>query len=162
MKVVTAEEAASMIQPGWTVAMEGFLGAGAPDDVARAAEKRFLETGTPERPDNDVLCSDGRSGFQGIDGFGYEGMTKCVIDSRFGPIPKMRELIDENKIEAHNWPQGVISHLYRAIAGNRPGNDDADRPAYICRAPLRRCVIVHPAGGFHENLHGRRPGGGDR
>jgi len=121
MKVITAKEAAGLIQNGWTVAMEGFLGAGSPDEVAKAAEQRFLETGTPRDLTMLFCAATGDRESRGLNRFGHEGMTRCVIGSHFGPIPRMRELIDDNRIEAHNWPQGVISHLYRAIAGRRPG-----------------------------------------
>ncbi len=121
MKVVTADEAAALIRSGWTLAMEGFLGSGAADDIARAAEKRFMETGEPKDLTLMFCAATGDREYRGVNRFGHLGMTKRAIGSHFGPIPKMRELIDSNKIEAHNWPQGVISHLYRAIAGGRPG-----------------------------------------
>ena len=121
MKIVTADEAAALIQSGWTVAMEGFLGSGAADDIAKAAEKRFMETGDPKDLTLLFCAATGDREYRGVNRFGHLGMTKRAIGSHFGPIPKMRELIDSNQIEAHNWPQGVISHLYRAIAGGRPG-----------------------------------------
>ncbi|MBU2648655.1 acyl CoA:acetate/3-ketoacid CoA transferase [bacterium] len=121
MKVITAQESAALIQSGWTVAMEGFLGAGAADDLAKAAETRFLATGEPRDLTMLFCAATGDREFRGLNRFGHLGMTKRAIGSHFGPIPKMRELIDSNQIEAHNWPQGVISHLYRAIAAKRPG-----------------------------------------
>jgi propionate CoA-transferase len=121
MKIVTADEAAALLQSGWTVAMEGFLGSGAAESIAKAAEKRFMATGEPKDLTLMFCAATGDREYRGVNRFGHLGMTKRVIGSHFGPIPKMRELIDSNKIEAHNWPQGVISHLFRAIAGGRPG-----------------------------------------
>ncbi len=33
----------------------------------------------------------------------------------------MVKLASENKVEAYNFPQGVMMHLYRAISGKKPG-----------------------------------------
>lgn len=121
MKVITAQAAAALIQSGWTVAMEGFLGAGAPDDVAAAVEERFYKTGDPKDLTMIFCAATGDRSHRGVNRFGHLGMTKKAVGSHFGPIPKMRELIDSNQIQAHNLPQGVISHLYRTIAAKRPG-----------------------------------------
>lgn len=121
MEVITADEAAALVRSNWTVAFEGFLGAGSPDALAYAMEKRFLETGQPRDLTTLFCAASGDRECRGLNRFGHLGMTKRAIGSHFGPIPKMRELIDDNKIEAYNLPQGVISHLYRAIAGGKPG-----------------------------------------
>lgn len=121
MQIIKAEEAAALFQSGWTVIMEGFLGSGSADGLARAVEKRFLETGEPRDLTLMFCAGQGDRETRGVNRFGHVGMTRRVIGSHFGPIPMMRELIEKNEVEAHNWPQGVLSHLYRAIAGGRPG-----------------------------------------
>ena len=46
---------------------------------------------------------------------------KRDIAGHFGMSPKMGELILSNKVEAYNFPQGVLSHMYHAVAGKTPG-----------------------------------------
>jgi len=46
-KIVSAEEAVRVIRSGDTVALDGVVGGGAPDELIIALEKRFLESGEP-------------------------------------------------------------------------------------------------------------------
>lgn len=121
MKIIKADEAAAMFQSGWTVIMEGFLGSGSADALGRAVEQRFLATGEPRDLTLIFCAGQGDREHRGVNRFGHVGLTRIVIGSHFGPIPMMRDLIEKNEVEAHNWPQGVVAHLYRAIAGGRPG-----------------------------------------
>ena len=50
-----------------------------------------------------------------------EGMVSRVIGGHWGWSPTMVKLALENKIEAYNLPQGILSLLTREIASRRPG-----------------------------------------
>ncbi|MDT8901993.1 acyl CoA:acetate/3-ketoacid CoA transferase [Anaeroselena agilis] len=121
-KVVSAAEAVRQIKSGDTVGVSGFIGMGHPAELTEALEKRFLETGEPKNLTLTFGASqnDGKS-WWGLNRFAREGFVKKIIAGHFGLQPDLVRMIVENKIEAYNIPQGVMMHLFRAIAGRKPG-----------------------------------------
>ena len=57
----------------------------------------------------------------GISRFAHEGMIKRVVGGHWGWSPKMQQMANENRIEAYNFPQGIIAMQYREIAAKRVG-----------------------------------------
>jgi propionate CoA-transferase len=121
-KVVSAAEAVRQIKSGDTVGISGFIGMGHPAELTEALEKRFIETGEPRNLTLTFGASqnDGKS-WWGLNRFAREGFVKKIIAGHFGLQPDLVRMIVENKIEAYNIPQGVMMHLFRAIAGHKPG-----------------------------------------
>ena len=121
-KVITADQAAALIQDGATVGAAGITLSFWPEEIAIAIEKRFLETGKPKGL-MDVHASglgDWKPKGRGMNHFAHEGMVKRWMGGHCGLAPDFVNLILENKCEAYCLPQGTVAQLWRDIASKRP------------------------------------------
>ena len=123
-KLITASQAAQLIKDNDTIAFNGFaFGFVFPEALAKALGKRYEQE---KKPENLTLlfasgCGDnGKSDF-GLDHFAQEGMVRRIVAGHVGLAKKLSGMINENQVEAYNFPQGVVTHLYRAIAGGKSG-----------------------------------------
>ena len=119
-KIVSAKEAVHLIHDGDTVAMGGFVGVGFPEEIALCIEETFLKDGRPRDLKLIFAAGSGDGQDKGLNHLAHEGLVKQVVGGNWGMLPKMQKLAVENKIIAHNLPQGVISHMYRDIAAHKP------------------------------------------
>ena len=127
-KLVSAADAVRLIHDGDTVATGGFVGVAFAEGIAVAIEQQFLaseeELGPGNgRPRNLTLfyaAGQGDGKERGLNHFGHVGLVKRVIGGHYGLVPKIGALAVAGQIEAYNFPQGVISHMFRDIAAHRP------------------------------------------
>ena len=57
----------------------------------------------------------------GMDHLAVPGLARRVVAGNWGMAPAMSAMAADGAFEAYNFPQGVMSQLYREIAGGRPG-----------------------------------------
>jgi len=123
LNVMTGKQAAArLINDGDTVSINGFGSVSHPDDIDKAIEELFLETGRPR--DLTLVFSSGQGQNKKgayVDRLGHEGLVKRVIAGHYALMPQIRVMVSQNKIQAYNLPQGVICHLFRACASKKPG-----------------------------------------
>jgi len=121
-KLVEAKEAAGKIKDHSTVVVGG-AGAGhaVPDKILKGIGEYFQETGHPRNLTTIHPCGVGDTATRGMGHLGHEGLVQTNIGGFWGNSPSLVELAKANKVKGYNLPQGVLSHLMRAIASGKPG-----------------------------------------
>ncbi|OUC08522.1 hypothetical protein RY27_08460, partial [Litorilinea aerophila] len=121
-KVMTARQAAALIPDGAHVAIQGSGGGiGEPTTLLRALARRYQEEGAPRGLTLIHATGLGDRREIGTDLLTAPGLVKRDIAGHLGMAPKMARLIAENRIESYNFPQGVLSQMYSAVAARKPG-----------------------------------------
>ncbi len=120
-KFVTAAEAVAQIKDGDAIGISGFVGCVHPEEISATVQKSFLETGHPCGLTLVYAAGQGDGKERGLNHFGEEGLVAKIIGGHYGLTPRLQKLALENKCAAYNFPQGVISHLFRDIAARKPG-----------------------------------------
>ena len=117
-----AAEAADLIQDRSTVAIDGFIGFCLADDILTAIEKRYIREDHPRDLSVVNVAGLGGDGQQrGINHFAHRGLMRRFLCSNLSLAPKLYPLIMDNVFPTFMMPQGVLSHMMRAIAAHRPG-----------------------------------------
>lgn len=127
-KVITAPEAAQLINDDDVVSVSSSSGLGCPDAVLAAIGERY---GAETRPRNITtlhpIAAGDMYGIKGIDHLAQPGLLKKVLAGSFPsgpsslPMPAIWRMITENQIPAYNVPSGILFDMHRDAAAKRPG-----------------------------------------
>ena len=66
-------------------------------------------------------ASQGNSDGRGGDHFAHEGMLKKAILGHWNAVTALQKLVNANKIQAYNLPQGTLAQYFRDVAAHRVG-----------------------------------------
>lgn len=121
-KFISAKEAVKLIKDDSMILAEGFVSICTADEVLYELEKSYLETGKPKNLGIMFAAGFGNAkAGTGLNRFAHKGMVKRVIGGHWGLAPELASLANSNELEGYNFPQGVISQMFRDMAANKPG-----------------------------------------
>ena len=121
-KIISAKKVPNLISNGSFVIIGGNGGTGAPEKILIEIEKNFIKKKKPKNLTIFHITGIGAVSELGLNHLNHLGLVKRVIGGNYGlQIPFMKDLIVSNKIEAYNFPQGVLSQMCRAMAAKQPG-----------------------------------------
>ena len=121
MERIDAREAARLIKDGDTLAVSGFLLATTPSELLREIGNRFLEEGHPRNMTLLQAAGTGNNGDEGIMEISHRGMVRRYLTGHFARNRRLAGQASKHEIEAYNFPQGVLSKMYRALSSGQKG-----------------------------------------
>jgi propionate CoA-transferase len=128
LRVLTAAEAVELIPNNAVVCINSSSGLHCPDAVLRALGERFEATGAPVGLTTiHPIAAGDMYGVLGIDHIARPGLLQRVIAGSYPsgpsslPSPRIWQMINNNEVEAYNIPSGIVFHMLRESAAQRPG-----------------------------------------
>ena len=122
VKFISAAEAAARIPDNSTVLIDGFISFCLPDDILTEIENRYVAEGKPRDLSIVNIAGIGGDGKnRGINHLAHRGLVSRLLCANLSAAPKIYPLVMDNAFPTFMIPQGVLSHMMRAIASKKPG-----------------------------------------
>ena len=122
-KVISREQAASLVKDGATLVTTGFDGFGCPEDLIMALAERYKKEGHPLGLTAVKGTSQGDGHGRGYDHLeACDGMFRRFLVTHMGYDVGVQKAVMDNKYICHLIPLGNYQGLLRAIAGGLPGS----------------------------------------
>src|SRR3954471_1839578 len=120
-KLLDPRAAAALIPDGATVYLGGLAMMGFAEELAKAIEARFLETGAPRGLSFYASGAIGNGRDGGMVHFAHPGLIKRVVGGHYGQGGSaLMKMIMGGEIEAYNFPQGSLANLPQQVAARTP------------------------------------------
>ncbi|MDR1835373.1 MAG: 3-oxoacid CoA-transferase [Fusobacteriaceae bacterium] len=120
-KFISAAEAAGLIPDESVVAISSFTAVSMAEDLIVAIAERYEREGRPRDLSVFHVSGVGDYKHKGLSHLSKEGLIKKLTGAHIFAEPDLIPLIDAGKIATYCLPQGVASHLARAMAGGEDG-----------------------------------------
>ena len=127
-KLLSLQEAAALVPDGAVVTVTASSGLGCPDALLKAIGDRFAATGHPAGITSiHPIAAGDMYGIGGVDHLARDGLLRRTIAGSFPsgpssmPPPDIWQMICEDRVEAYNFPSGILYHMHREAAARRPG-----------------------------------------
>jgi propionate CoA-transferase len=127
-KIITAAEAASLIQNDDVVCIGSSAGVNCPDHVLAAIGERFQSEGHPRNLTVFAPIAAGDMyGIKGFDHLAQKGLISTILAGSYPsgpsslPSPAIWEMIGRDEVAAYNIPSGVMYDMARDAAAKRAG-----------------------------------------
>lgn len=122
MELITADEAAALLQDGDAVLIGGSGGGHAvPEALLAAVGRRFEKEQQPRGLTSVSVTGIGDRALLGASHLAKEGLVATAITSALVDSPGLVRMAAANQIDAYTFPQGVMAQLMRDMAAGRPG-----------------------------------------
>jgi acyl CoA:acetate/3-ketoacid CoA transferase len=127
-KLISAQQAAALIDDGDVVSISSSSGLGCPDRVLQAIGERFDVQGRPRNLTTlHPIAAGDMYGIKGVDHIAKPGLLARVLAGSYPsgpsslPMPSIWRMIENNEVAAYNIPSGVLYDMHRDAAAKRPG-----------------------------------------
>lgn len=120
VQVIDSTKAAKLIPDDAVIALDGFLGSDVPEEILECMKQRFVDTGHPKNLEVWHASGIGDGKNKGTNNFAIPGMLKRLVGGHYALAPELQPLIEANDFEAFNFPQGVLSQIFRDAAAHKP------------------------------------------
>ncbi|MDO6732594.1 CoA-transferase [Marinovum sp. 2_MG-2023] len=121
VKIISAQDAAELVQDGATLAICGCENVLTPDALLSALGQRFVRSGAPVALTELHPIIVGMGEGRGLENLAHRGMVKRAIGSGYSYLKssKYTALLKEDAFEAHVMPMGTIFQMLRDCAAGR-------------------------------------------
>lgn len=120
VQFIDSKKAAELIPDKAVIALEGFLGSDVPEEILENIKSRFESEGHPRDLDVWHSAGIGDGDNRGTNNFAVKGLLHRLVGGHWALAPKLQPLAADNDFEAFNFPQGVLSQIFRDAAAKKP------------------------------------------